>query len=99
LGGALTSHYATEDLGRNVGCLPQDAQLLSGTIAENISRMSVDADSGEIVKAAVKAKAHEFILSLPDGTKHEWTADAFHCPAVRNSASLWHGRFSAIPFT
>jgi len=67
LGGALLGHYAPEDLGRYVGYLPQEPMLISGTIAENIARMSLTPDSNLVVAAAQKAKAHELILSLPDG--------------------------------
>ena len=67
LGGALISHYAPADLGAYVGYLPQDPMLISGTIAENIARMSLAPDSEMVVAAAQKAKAHELILSLPDG--------------------------------
>ncbi len=67
LGGALVGHYAPEDLGAHVGYLPQDPMLISGTIAENIARMSLAPDSEKVVAAAQKAKAHELILSLPEG--------------------------------
>ena len=67
LGGALISHYPPADLGAHIGYLPQDPVLISGTIAENIARMAVDPDSGMVVAAAEKAKAHDLILSLPDG--------------------------------
>ncbi len=67
LGGALVSHYTPEDLGAHIGYLPQDPMLITGTIAENIARMSLDPDSEQVVAAAKKAKAHELILSLPDG--------------------------------
>lgn len=67
LGGALISHYCPDDLGAHVGYLPQDAVLITGTIAENIARMSLSPDSARVVAAARKAKAHDLILSLPDG--------------------------------
>ena len=67
LGGALIGHYSIEDLGAHVGYLPQDPMLISGTIAENIARMALEPDSDMVVAAAQKAKAHELILSLPDG--------------------------------
>ncbi len=67
LGGALLSHYPPEDLGRYVGYLPQEPMLISGTIAENIARMSLEPDSEMVVAAAQKAKAHDLILALPDG--------------------------------
>ncbi len=67
LGGALLSHYPPEDLGAHIGYLPQDPTLITGTIAENIARMSLAPDDAMIVEAAKKAKAHNLILSLPDG--------------------------------
>ena len=67
LGGALVSHYGIEDLGAHFGYLPQDPMLISGTIAENIARMALRPDSEMVVAAAKKAKAHELILSLPNG--------------------------------
>ena len=67
LGGALINHYTPEDLGAHIGYLPQDPMLISGTIAENIARMALEPDSAQVVEAAKKAKAHELILSLPDG--------------------------------
>lgn len=67
LAGALIGHYSAEDLGAHIGYLPQEPMLISGTIAENIARMALQPDSGMVVTAAQKAKAHELILSLPDG--------------------------------
>ena len=66
LGGALVGHYDPEELGAHIGYLPQDSMLISGTIAENIARMSRTPDSAKVVEAAKKAKAHELILTLPD---------------------------------
>lgn len=51
----------------HVGYLPQDPMLITGTIAENIARMALEPNSDMVVAAAQKAKAHELILSLPDG--------------------------------
>ena len=67
LGGALVGHYPPEELGAHIGYLPQDPMLISGTIAENIARMSLEPDDAKIVEAAKKAKAHELILKLPEG--------------------------------
>lgn len=67
LGGALIGHYQPEDLGAHIGYLPQDPMLITGTIAENIARMSLAPDDEKIVEAAKKAKAHDLILKLPDG--------------------------------
>lgn len=67
LGGALLSRYEPGDLGRFVGYLPQEAQLLGGTVAENIARMALVPESARVVEAARKAMAHDLILSLPQG--------------------------------
>ena len=67
LGGAALTQFPDGDLGRFVGYLPQNVQLLPGTIAENISRMSETPESDRVARAARRAQAHEMILSLPDG--------------------------------
>ena len=54
-------------LRRQIGIVPQDPLLFSGTISENIALTNPEATSDEIVKAATIACAHEFIMSLPQG--------------------------------
>ena len=66
LDGAELDQYGT-DLGRHIGYLPQEVVLFDGTVAENISRLSPDADDAAIVDAAMRTGAHEMILGLPDG--------------------------------
>ena len=51
----------------NVGIVLQDPFLFYGTIAENIAYGRPDASHDQIVAAARAARAHEFILRLPDG--------------------------------
>lgn len=67
LDGAALDQYAPTVLGQHIGYLPQRVQLFSGTIAENISRLSGNPDSEKVVAAAKKAAAHDMIVSLPDG--------------------------------
>ncbi len=67
LGDALLTQYEQEELGQYIGYLPQDTLLITGTIAENIARMSRHPNSAAVVAAAQKACAHELILSLPNG--------------------------------
>jgi ATP-binding cassette subfamily B protein len=54
-------------LRERVGYVSQDTFLFYGTVAENISYGTFDAEKEEIVEAAKAAEAHEFITNLPDG--------------------------------
>ncbi len=54
-------------LGKFIGYLAQDADLLPGTVAQNIARFSPDATDENIVMAASKAQVHDMILGLPSG--------------------------------
>ncbi|MBI5547523.1 MAG: ABC transporter ATP-binding protein [Deltaproteobacteria bacterium] len=52
---------------RNIGIVLQDPFLFYGTIADNIAYGRPEATRQEIVAAARMARAHEFILQLPEG--------------------------------
>jgi ABC-type multidrug transport system fused ATPase/permease subunit len=54
-------------LHRQIGLVPQDSFLFSGTIAENIRFGKPEAGDEEVEQAARLANAHEFITSKPDG--------------------------------
>jgi ABC-type multidrug transport system fused ATPase/permease subunit len=56
-----------ESLHRQMGLVPQDPFLFSGTIANNISFGQPGATEDEIVAAATLANADSFIRNLPDG--------------------------------
>lgn len=56
----------TDTLRYKIGYVPQDIFLFSGTIAENISLHHSEATMEEIINAAIKAGANEFISNLPD---------------------------------
>lgn len=66
LDGSDMAHWDPQILGQYVGYLPQDVELFSGTIAQNICRFQ-DADGDEIVKVAQLAGCHEMIQQLADG--------------------------------
>ncbi|HPZ40083.1 MAG TPA: ABC transporter ATP-binding protein [Candidatus Atribacteria bacterium] len=50
-----------------MGIVPQDTILFSGTIKDNIRWGKEDATDEEIIEAARVARAHEFIMSFPEG--------------------------------
>ena len=50
-----------------IGVVPQEPLLFSGTINHNISLTQPEATSEEIINAARIADAHDFIMKLPDG--------------------------------
>jgi ATP-binding cassette subfamily B protein len=52
---------------RQVSVVMQDPFMFNGSIAENIAFGRPDATQMEIIKAAVAANAHEFIMRLPNG--------------------------------
>jgi ATP-binding cassette, subfamily B, multidrug efflux pump len=50
-----------------MGYVPQDPFLFTGTIADNIRFGRLDATDEEVVEAAKSANAHEFIMRQPEG--------------------------------
>jgi len=66
LDGADIYAWPRTELSRYVGYLPQDVELFSGTVRENIARMT-EGDPEIVVRAAKQAGAHEMILGLPKG--------------------------------
>jgi ATP-binding cassette subfamily B protein len=54
-------------LRKAIGIVHQDVYLFAGTVLENIRYGNPAATEEEIIAAAKKAHAHEFILSLPNG--------------------------------
>jgi ATP-binding cassette subfamily B protein len=59
--------FPVADYRRHIGIVLQDPFLFHGTIAENIAYGKPEATRTEIIAAARAARAHEFILQLPDG--------------------------------
>ena len=66
LDGADIANWPRSRLGRYIGYLPQDVELFSGTVAENIARLG-EPEPQQVIAAAQRANAHEMILRLPQG--------------------------------
>ena len=54
-------------LRKQIGIVQQDVYLFAGTVAENIRYGKLNASRKEIIDAAKKANAHDFIMNLPNG--------------------------------
>lgn len=67
LDGAALDQWAPDIRGRHIGYLPQTVELLSGTVAQNISRFAPDADPAAIRTAAATAGVHDMIVALDNG--------------------------------
>lgn len=56
-----------ESLRDQIAVVPQEVILFGGTVKENILYGNVDASEDEVIEAAKKANAYDFIMSFPDG--------------------------------
>ncbi|MEY4353663.1 MAG: hypothetical protein RLZZ609_1904 [Cyanobacteriota bacterium] len=91
-GRILVDHYDIAkvelySLRRQIGIVPQEPLLFSGTISDNIALTNPDATSDEIVQAARTAAAHDFIMELPAG---------YSTPVGERGASLSGGQRQRI---
>jgi PrtD family type I secretion system ABC transporter len=62
-------HWNQDELGRYVGYVPQEVELLPGTVAENIARFADEGapDCAAVLEAAELAGIQDVIQSLPQG--------------------------------
>ena len=67
LDGADIRQYARRDLLRWIGYVPQEIVLFAGTIRDNLARGLSGATDDDITRAAESARAHGFVIDLPDG--------------------------------
>jgi ATP-binding cassette subfamily B multidrug efflux pump len=56
-----------ESLLANIGVVPQETVLFSGTVKDNIRYGRPDASDDDVIAAAKAAQAHDFIMELPQG--------------------------------
>ncbi|UOQ67371.1 ABC transporter ATP-binding protein [Hymenobacter volaticus] len=65
--GRPVSQYDLTELRRHIGIVPQETILFGGSIRENIAYGKTDSTDEEIIAAARKANAWQFIESFPEG--------------------------------
>jgi ATP-binding cassette subfamily C exporter for protease/lipase len=66
LDGADLRTWRRDQLGPYIGYVPQDVELIEGTVAENIARLG-PLDSDKVIAAARAAGVHEMVLQMADG--------------------------------
>ncbi|GAB3227440.1 ABC transporter transmembrane domain-containing protein [Hymenobacter seoulensis] len=65
--GRQITEYDLTELRRHIGIVPQETILFGGSIRENIAYGKTSASDEEIIQAARKANAWQFISSFPEG--------------------------------
>jgi ABC-type bacteriocin/lantibiotic exporter with double-glycine peptidase domain len=65
--GTDIAHISPAQLRAQIGAVPQDVQLFTGSVRENIAMGVVDKDPGRVVAVAKFVGAHDFIQRLPQG--------------------------------
>jgi len=67
LDGAALEQWSSEELGKHIGYLPQDVELLAGSVAQNIEGFAETLDAKAVIAAATAAGVHDLIVGLPEG--------------------------------
>src|SRR5215216_6509480 len=67
LDGIPIKDMTLRSLRRSVGVVQQDVYLFAGNVFDNIRYGKPNAGQAEVIAAAKKANAHNFIMTLPDG--------------------------------
>ncbi|MEQ6388851.1 ABC transporter ATP-binding protein [Bacillaceae bacterium S4-13-58] len=65
--GIPVNEYSLTTLRKNIGVVLQEAFLFSTSIKANIAYGNPDASMDEIIDAAKRAQAHDFIMEMPNG--------------------------------
>ncbi|HWK97462.1 MAG TPA: type I secretion system permease/ATPase [Pseudolabrys sp.] len=87
LDGAALDQWSPEQLGPHIGYLPQDVELLAGTVAENIARFEDKPDAEAVIAAATAVGVHDMIVALPQG---------YETPVGEHGASLSAGQAQRV---
>lgn len=69
--GINVKNYKIKSLRKKIGIVPQETFLFGGTVLENIRYGNQKASVEEVIEAAKKANAHEFIEKLEQGYETE----------------------------
>lgn len=72
---ALLENWDPDQLGCYIGYLPQDVELMAGTVAEAISGFEESVRDEDIIAAATLAGAHDMIQALPGGYQTQIGSD------------------------
>ena len=72
-------------LRKAIGVVQQDVYLFAGTVIENILYGKPNATEEEIIVAAKKANAHDFVMALPHGYQHRLGNGASNYPVDKSS--------------
>jgi ATP-binding cassette subfamily C protein len=87
LDGATPDQWDPEVLGASFGYVPQNVELLEGTIGENIARFDPDATSEKVIAAARAAGLDDLIKGMSNG---------YDTPVSQGGASLSAGQRQRI---
>jgi ATP-binding cassette, subfamily C, bacterial EexD len=82
LDGATIDQWPEDALGRYIGYMPQEPDLLPGTVAQNIARFAEKNDE-QVIRAAETAGVHDMILQLPRGYETQVFQTGRHLSAGR----------------
>jgi PrtD family type I secretion system ABC transporter len=99
LDGADLQTFERDALGAQMGYLPQQVDLMSGSVRDNICRFMPHARDEDVVAAAMAAGCHDLILRLQDGYQTEvGTAGAYLSAGQRQRIGLARALFGQPNF-